>query len=104
MKYFTFKIIVDTMAFISFILVDYSFLEKINLNVGNPSCSINIILWVFMFVTQMLWTINTTLKLFKIAENTNLYEKKEEQILMSLSVYIVSILLFGFTIYTKFIL
>lgn len=104
MKYFTFKIIADIMAFISFILVDHSFLEKINSNIENPCCSINTLLWALMFATQMLWTINTISKLFKIAENTNLYEKKEEQILMNISVYIVSILLFGFTIYTKFIL
>ena len=102
MKYFTFKIVVDTFAIVGLALVDYSLLEKINTNIQNSLYTINLIGWSALFVFQLLWIQHTVLKIYKLIPLSNTYEEKEKQLFAFVPVYIISILLFGLTIYTKF--
>ena len=46
--------------------------------------------------------IHTVLKIYKLIPLSNTYEEKEKQLFAFVPVYIISILLFGLTIYTKF--
>ena len=102
MKYFTLKIEADFFAIAGFAMVDYSLLEKINTNIQNPLYSINIIGWSFLFILQLFWIQHTVLKIYKLIPLSNTYEEKEKQLFAFVPVYIISILLFGLTIYTKF--
>ena len=102
MKYFTLKIVVDTFAIVGLALVDYSLLEKINTNIQNSLYTINLIGWSVLFVFQLLWIQHTVLKIYKLIPLSNTYEEKEKQLFAFVPVYIISILLFGLTIYTKF--
>ena len=76
--------------------------EKINTNIQNPLYSINIIGWSFLFILQLFWIQHTVLKIYKLIPLSNTYEEKEKQLFAFVPVYIISILLFGLTIYTKF--
>lgn len=102
MKYFTLKIVVDIFAIAGLALVDYSFLEKINTNIQNTLYLMNIIGWPFLFIFQLFWIHHTILKIYKLVPLSNTYEEREKQLFAFLPVYIISILLFGLTIYTKF--
>lgn len=102
MKYFTLKILTDFFSAIGFILVDYSFLEKINVNIQNPIYSFNVIGWAVQFLFQILWIQFTISKLNKLVPVAITYEAKEKQIFSFIPVYIISLLLFGLTVYTKF--
>lgn len=102
MKYFTLKIVADIFAIAGLALVDYPFLEKISTNSQNLLYSINIIGWPFLFILQLFWIRHTVLKMYKLIPLSNTYEEKEKQLFAFLPVYIISILLFGLTIYTKF--
>lgn len=99
---FTLKIVADFFAIAGFAMVDYSLLEKINTNIQNPLYSINIIGWSFLFILQLFWIQHTVLKIYKLIPLSNTYEEKEKQLFAFVPVYIISILLFGLTIYTKF--
>lgn len=100
MKYFTFKIVVDIFAIVGLALVDYSLLEKLNTNIQNSLY--NLIGWSVLFMFQLLWIQHTVLKIYKLIPLSNTYEEKEKQLFAFVPVYIISILLFGLTIYTKF--
>ena len=102
MKYFTLKIVADFFAIAGFAMVDYSLLEKINTNIQNPLYSINIIGCSFLFILQLFWIQHTVLIIYKLIPLSNTYEEKEKQLFAFVPVYIISILLFGLTIYTKF--
>lgn len=102
MKYFTLKIVVDIFAIAGLALVDYSLLEKINTNIQNTLYLMNIIGWPFLFIFQLFWIHHTVLKIYKLVPLSNTYEEREKQLFAFLPVYIISILLFGLTIYTKF--
>lgn len=102
MKYFTLKILTDFFSAIGFILVDYSLLEKINVNIQNPIYSFNVIGWAVLFLFQILWIQFTISKLNKLVPVAITYEAKEKQIFSFIPVYIISLLLFGLTVYTKF--
>lgn len=102
MKYFTLKIVADIFAISGLALVDYSFLEKISTPSQNLLYSMNIIGWPFLFILQLFWIRHTVLKMYKLIPLSNTYEEKEKQLFAFLPVYIISILLFGLTIYTKF--
>lgn len=102
MKYFTLKIVADIFAISGLALVDYSFLEKINTNSQNLLYSMNINGWPFLFILQLFWIHHTILKIYKLVPLSNTYEEREKQLFAFLPVYIISILLFGLTIYTKF--
>lgn len=102
MKYFTLKIVVDIFAIASLALIDYSLLKKINTNIQNPIYLITLISWSFLFILQLLWMQHTVLKIYKLIPLSNTYEEKEKQLFAFVPVYIISILLFGLTIYAKF--
>lgn len=102
MKYFTLKIVADIFAIAGLAFVDYSLLEKISTNSQNLIYSMNIIGWPFLFLLQLFWIRHTVLKMYKLIPLSNTYEEKEKQLFAFLPVYIISILLFGLTIYTKF--
>lgn len=102
MKYFTLKIVADIFAITGLALIDYTLLEKINTNIQNLLYSINIIGWSFLFILQLLWIQHTVLKIYKFIPLSKTYEEKEKQLFAFVPVYIISILLFGLTIYTKF--
>lgn len=102
MKYFTLKIVVDIFVIVGLALVDYSLLEKINTNIQNSFYVINLISWSVLFVFQLLWIKHTVFKIYKLIPLSNTYEEKEKQLFAFVPVYIISILLFGLAIYTKF--
>lgn len=102
MKYFTFKIIADIFASVGLALVDYSLLEKINANTQNSFYSFNMIGWVMLLLFQLLWIQFTISKLSKLESSATTYEAKEKQLFAFVPVYLISVLLFGLTIYTKF--
>lgn len=102
MKYFTLKILTDFFSVIGFILVDYSLLEKINVNIQNPIYSFNVTGWAVLFLCQIFWIQFTISKLNKLVPVAITYEAKEKQLFSFVPVYIISLLLFGLTVYTKF--
>lgn len=102
MKYFSLKIVVDIFTIAGLTQVDYSLLEKINTNIQNLLYTINLIGWSVLFVFQLLWIQHTVLKIHKLIPLSNTYEEREKQLFAFVPVYIISILLFGLTIYTKF--
>lgn len=102
MKYFTLKIVVDIFAIVGLAPVDYSLLEKINTNIQNSLYTINLIGWSVLFVFQLLRIQHTVLKIYKLIPLSNTYEEKKKQLFAFVPVYIISILPFGLTIYTKF--
>ena len=57
-----------------------------------------------LFLFQILWIQFTISKLNKLVPVAITYEAKEKQIFSFIPVYIISLLLFGLTVYTKFFL
>lgn len=103
MKYFALKIITDILVISGLAIVDYSFIEKINANIQNLLYSFNFIGWSILLMFQLLWIRHTILKIYKLIPISTTYEEKEKQLFEVIPVYIVSILLFGLTIYIKFL-
>lgn len=102
MKYYSFKIVLDMLNIISFSLVTYSFIEKVNSNIQHP-----IYLWSFfglavLFLVQILWIQFTIIKLTKISLPETNYEYKEKQMLTYFPAYIMSLVFFVLAVYTKF--
>ena len=68
----------------------------------NPIYSSVLMMWVMSLLFQILWIQFTVSKLNKIVPIAITYEEKEKQIFSFVPVYILSLLLFGLTVYTKF--
>lgn len=102
MKYYFFKIASDMLNVFSFSFVTYSFIKKVNSNIQHPIYSWSFFGLAILFLVQIMWIQFTIIKLTGISVPETNYEYKEKQMFTYLPVYIISLLYFALTIYTKF--
>lgn len=102
MKYFSLKILADFIMLLSLLLISYSFLEKVNVNIQNPIYSCGTMGLAIQLLLQLMWIQFTISKFTKSVQAPLTYESKEKQLLMYVPVYLFSVVFSILIVYIKF--
>lgn len=101
MRYFSIKVLTDTLGIVVLSFVTYEVLEKINNNIQHPVIPMNITGLSLLLFTQLLWIKFTISKLLELEPKAELFERQEKQLIQYVPAYVCSLLLACVIIYTK---